>query len=64
MVVQDAEAHAYAFDWMGSSCKKSCPCCWSIVGKQCNFVKTPKINDSNLYFRHPSLPSDIKCTFS
>ena len=41
MVVQDAEAHAYAFDWMGSGCKKCCPCCWNLVSKHCNLVKNP-----------------------
>ena len=41
MVVQDAEAHAFAFDWMGSSCIKCCPCCWNIVSKQCNMVRDP-----------------------
>ena len=42
MVVQDAEAHKYAFDWMGSGCIKCCPCCWNIVSKQYNFVKHPQ----------------------
>ena len=41
MVVQDAEVHAFAFDWMGAGAIKRCPCCLNIVSKQCNMVRDP-----------------------
>lgn len=41
MVVQDAEAHAFAFDWMGAGAIKRCPICLNIVSKQCNMVRDP-----------------------
>ena len=41
MVVQDAEAHAFAFDWMGAGAIKCCPLCLKIVSKQCNMVRDP-----------------------
>ena len=41
MVVQDAEAHAFAFDWMGAGAIKCCPLCLNIVSKQCNMVRDP-----------------------
>ena len=39
MVVQDAEAHAFAFDWKGAGAIKCCPCCWNVVSKHCNLVR-------------------------
>ena len=41
MVVQDAEAHAFAFDWMGAGAIKCCPLCWNVVSKNCNMVRDP-----------------------
>ena len=41
MVVQDAEAHAFAFDWLGAGSAKCCPLCWNIVSKNCNLVHDP-----------------------
>ena len=53
MVVQDAEAHAFAFDWMGSSCTMCCPCCWNIVSKQCNMVRGPTGITTPIYTLDP-----------
>ena len=41
MVLQDAEAHAFAFDWKGATSQKCCPLCLNIVGKHCNLVRDP-----------------------
>ena len=41
MVVQDAEAHAFVFDWMGAGSCKCCPLCWNVVSKTCNLVRDP-----------------------
>lgn len=41
MVVQDAKAHACAFDWKGSSAVKRCPLCLNIVSEHCTLVRDP-----------------------
>ena len=41
MVVQDAEAHAFAFSWNGASSIKCCPLCLNVVSKNCNLVRDP-----------------------
>lgn len=41
MVVQDAEAHQLALDWMGAGSFKCRPCCWNVVSKNCNMVHDP-----------------------
>ena len=41
MVVQDAEAHALAFNWKGAGSTKCCPLCYNVVSKNCNMVLDP-----------------------
>ena len=40
-VVQDAEAHAFAFDWMGAGAFTCYPLCWNVVSKNCNMARDP-----------------------
>ena len=41
MLVQDAEAHAYALGWKGAGSTKCCPLCLKIVGKHTKLVGDP-----------------------
>ena len=41
MVVQDADAHAYIFDWKGANGVNCCPKCVNIFSKNCNLVRDP-----------------------
>ena len=53
MVVQDAEAHAFVFDWMGSGSSKCCPICWNVVSKNCNLVRDPTGATIPVYTANP-----------
>ena len=41
MVVQDAEAHALSFEWMGAKAIKCCPLCLNVVSKHCLLANDP-----------------------
>ena len=64
MVVQDAEAHQYAFGWKGAGSTKCCPLCVNIVSKNCNLVRDPTGGTIPVYTTDTSrfrLMSDKTC---